>query len=124
MCMVPSTALLLRRTHSLTELYLARCNLSEDGACQLAEALRDNSTLRVLWLWGNPLGERGAKALVESLAHNTSVKDLCIPHQYKDMISNSVVYGRVNVFCAYSVSYIGLCILSYIGFIVCCLGSN
>ena len=94
--MVPSTALLLRRTHSLTELLLYSCSIGEDGACQLAEALRVNSTLRVLWLVGNPLGERGAKALVESLAHNTSVKDLYPPQQYKDMISNSVVYDRVR----------------------------
>ena len=94
--MVPSIALLLRRTHSLTELNLVHCSIGEDGACQLAEALRDNSTLRELWLWDNPLGERGAKALVESLAHNTSVRDLYLPQQYKDMISNSVVYGRVR----------------------------
>ena len=94
--MVPSTALLLRRTHSFTELDLTNCSIGEDGACQLAEALRDNSTLRVLWVWDNPLGERGAKALVESLAHNTSVKILCLPKQHKDMISNSVVYGRVS----------------------------
>ena len=94
--MVPSTALLLRRTHSLIELKLVRCSIGEDGTCQLAEALRDNSTLRELLLWDNPLGERGVKALVESLTHNTSVKDLYLPQQYKDMISNSVVYGRVS----------------------------
>ena len=94
--MVPPTALLLRRTHSLTELDLSKCSIGEDDACQLAEALRDNSTVRKLWLYNNPLGERGAKALVESLAHNTSVKDLHLTHQYKDMISKSVVYGRVS----------------------------
>ena len=94
--MVPSTALLLRRTHSLTELNLNNCSIGEDGACQLAEALRDNSTLRVLGLYHNPLGEGGAKALVESLALNTSVKDLHLSQQYKDIIRNSVVYGRVS----------------------------
>ena len=96
MCMIPSTALLLRRTHSLTVLWLGRCSIGEDGACLLAEALRVNSTLRELWLWGNPLGERGAEALVKSLAHNTNVKDLYLPQQYEDMISNSVVYGGVS----------------------------
>ena len=94
--MVPSTALLLRRTHSLTGLLLASCSIGEDDACQLAEALRDNSTLRELWLHRNPLGERGAKALVESLTHNTSLKSLGLPQQYKDIIRNSVVYGRVS----------------------------
>ena len=94
--MVLSTARLLRRTHSLTELYLEHCNIREDGACHLPEALSANSTLRVLSLLGNSLGERGAKALVESLTHNTSVKHLYLPQQYKDMIRNSVVYGRVS----------------------------
>ena len=93
--MIPPTALLLRRTLSLTELYLVECSIGKDGACQLAEALRDNSTLKELVLYDNPLGERGAKALVQSLAH-ISVKDLYLPQQYKDMISNSVVYGRVS----------------------------
>ena len=96
MCIVPSTALLLRRIHSLTELLLVDCSIGEDGACQLAEALRVNSTLKLLQLRANQLGERGAKALVESLAHNTSVKDLHLPQEYKDMISNSVVYDRVR----------------------------
>ena len=94
--MVPSTALLLKRTHSLTVLYLGNCSINEDCACQLAEALRINSTLSMLQLWDNPLGERGAKALVESLAHSTSVIDLYLSQEYKDMISNSVVYGRVR----------------------------
>ena len=94
--MVPSTALLLRRTHSLTELYLTHCSIGEDGACQLADAVRDNSTLTKLWLHRNLLGEKGAKALVESLAHNTSVKVLYLSQQYTDMIRNSVVYGRVS----------------------------
>ena len=94
--MVPSTALLLRRTHSLTELELVKSSIGEDGACQLAQVLRDNSTVRMLQLPYNPLGERGAKALVESLTHNTSVKRLGLPQQYEDMISNSIVYGRVS----------------------------
>ena len=94
--MVPSTALLLRRTHSLTELLLRDCSIGEDGACPLAEALRVNSTLSMLQLDGNPLGERGAKSLVESLAHNTSVKDLYLSPEYENMICNSVVYGRVR----------------------------
>ena len=93
MCMVPSTALLLRKTHSLTELFLMYCYIHEDGAYHLAEGFGVNSTLRVLRLWNNPLGERGTKALVESLSHNTSVKDLdlWLPREYKDMISNRVV---------------------------------
>ena len=96
MCMIPSTALLLRRTHSLTELLLGSCSIGEEGACQLAEALRVNSTLRVLWLPDNPLGKRGAKALVESLAHNTSVNELYVSQEFINMISNSVVYRRVR----------------------------
>ena len=96
MCIVPSTALLLRKTCNLTGMWLGTCSIDEDGACQLAEALTANSTLRELWLWDNPLRERGANALVESLADNTSLKALTLPQQYKDTISNSVVYDRVS----------------------------
>ena len=94
--MVPSTALLLKRTHSLTELYLWGCNIGEDAACQLAEGLRANSTLTKLWLVNNPLGQKGAQALVDSLSHNTSVDDLQLPYLYNDTIQSSVVYSRVS----------------------------
>ena len=73
MCVVPSTALLLKRTHSLTILHLWGCNIGEDAACQLAEGLRANSTLTKLWLVNNPLGHKGAQALVDILAPNSSV---------------------------------------------------
>lgn len=96
MCVVPSTALLLKRTHSLTILELWGCSIGEDAACQLAEGLRANSTLTKLWLVNNPLGQKGAQALVDSLAHNTSVDDLQLPYQYRDTIQSSVVYSRVS----------------------------
>ena len=96
MCVVPSTALLLKRTHSLIELSLYGCSIGEDAACQLAEGLRANSTLTKLFLTNNPLGQKGAQALVDSLAHNTTVDDLCLPKQYKDTIQSSVVYSRVS----------------------------
>ena len=96
MCVVPSTALLLKRTHSLTILDLAHCSIGEDAACQLAEGLRANSTLKTLWLDDNPLGQKGAQALVDSLAHNTSVDYFTLPKQYKDTIQSSVVYSRVS----------------------------
>ena len=96
MCVVPSTALLLKRTHSLTELHLWGCSIGEDAACQLAEGLRANSTLTELSLWHNPLGQKGAQALVDSLAHNTSVDHGWLPDQYKDTIQSSVVYSRVS----------------------------
>ena len=76
--MVSSTALLLEGTCSLTELALESCRIGEDGACQLARAVRANSTLKKLNLARNPLGERGVKALVESLAHNSNI-ELVLP---------------------------------------------
>jgi len=93
---VLSTALLLKRTHSLTRLGLISCSIGEDAACQLAEGLRANSTLTLLWLERNPLGQKGAQALVDSLAHNTSVDYFALPSQYKDTIQSSVVYSRVS----------------------------
>ena len=91
MCVVSSTALVLEKTCSLTELSLFGCNIGEDGACQLARAIRTNSTLKMLVLIDNPLGEEGVKKLVENLAHNTTIEELYLPEQYEDTTSNSVV---------------------------------
>ena len=77
-CMTPSTALLLEGTCSLTELVLINCHIGEDGTCQLARAIRANSTLKLLNLKFNRLGERGVKELVESLAHNSNI-ELVLP---------------------------------------------
>ena len=97
MRVVPSTALLLKRTHSLTKLRLINCSIGEDAACQLAEGLRANSTLTWLRLDNNPLGQKGVQALVDSLAHSTSVCYLKLPKQYEDTTTqSSVVYSRVS----------------------------
>ena len=80
--MAPSTALLLEGTCSLTELHLSYCSIGEDGVCQLARAIRANSTLKKLNLRFNPLGERGVKELVESIAHNSNI-ELLLPKEYK-----------------------------------------
>ena len=97
MCLVSSTALLLEKMHSLTELVLIECDIGEDGACRLARAIPANSTLKNLVLTHNPLGEKGAKELVESLAHNTTIEELHLPRQYENTISNSVVeYDKVS----------------------------
>ena len=97
MCLVSSTALLLEKTHSLTELWLENCNIGEDGACQLARAIPANSTLKKLFLMDNPLGEKGAKELVESLARNTTIEELYLPDEYEDTTSSGVVeYGKFS----------------------------
>ena len=89
MCMVSSTALLLEGTCSLTELDLSYCSIGENGACQLARAIRANSTLKKLNLRHNPLGERGVKELVESLAHNSNI-ELVLPEEYTSTSSESM----------------------------------
>ena len=102
--MTPSTALLLEGTCSLTELNLEDCRIGENGACQLARAIRANSTLKKLNLRHNPLGERGAQALVESLAHNSNIKLVLStwckhiireydPIREYDKVSKQIVWG-------------------------------
>ena len=95
MCMVPSTARLLWKTHSLTELYLKHCNIGDDGACELARALKANSTLKELSLWDNPFEERGAMELVESLARNPNLSMKLSKH-YEDTIHEHIVYKVKN----------------------------
>ena len=90
--MTPSTALLLEGTCSLTELVLIKCRIGENGACQLARAIRANSTLKLLNLTDNPLGEGGVQELLESLAHNSNI-ELVLPEEYQYTIRE---YGTVS----------------------------
>ena len=89
--MVSSTALLLEKTCCLTKLRVTNCNICGDSACQLARAIRANSTLKKLELSRNPLEEKGAKELLESLAHNTTIEELYLPKMYKNTTNNNVL---------------------------------
>lgn len=57
-------------------LFLDRNQIDEEGVVQLAAALKDNSSLVELSLWGQDIGERGAQALAEALAHNQTLQML------------------------------------------------
>ncbi|EGD78403.1 hypothetical protein PTSG_09099 [Salpingoeca rosetta] len=53
-----------------------RDRLGVSGAKALAEALKDNTCLRVLNLWDNVIGNEGTVALAKMLKHNTTLTSL------------------------------------------------
>ena len=59
----PATASALRGNTVLTELRLEYCRIDAEGTSHLAQALCDITTLRVLWLSGNPVDSQGARHL-------------------------------------------------------------
>lgn len=61
---------------TLALLGLQDCQISNEGAFQLAAALCTNSTLQTLYLDCNPIGMEGAFSMSNMLQHNTSLEDL------------------------------------------------
>jgi Ran GTPase-activating protein (RanGAP) involved in mRNA processing and transport len=66
----------LRVNSALQELYLYGSSLGDDGACALAEGLRLNSMLRKLDIRNNEIEERGATALADSLRTNACLQEI------------------------------------------------
>ena len=60
----------------MTEIKRIRENISDEGAIALAEALKENETLRKLGLRDNKISDEGARALTEALKENKSLEEL------------------------------------------------
>ena len=57
----------------LKDLYLSNNNISDAGTVTLVQALHHNSTLKVLYLYGNnAIGEQGTHQLVQALTVKTT----------------------------------------------------
>ena len=61
---------------TLQELYLRDNNIGDEGAKALAEALKENTTLTWLCLWGNDLDEKILKEIGECCIFNKQLKDV------------------------------------------------
>ncbi|XP_020773844.1 leucine-rich repeat-containing protein 45 [Boleophthalmus pectinirostris] len=68
----------LHKNHSVTELLLSDCMLSEEGAIALLTGLIGNTSLKVLDLKGNNLRAAGAEVLGRMLAQNNSLNRLVL----------------------------------------------
>ena len=67
----------LAKKSNLIDLYLRDSgSVQNSGAKQLAEVLKQNSTLKHIDLCGNNIGNEGAKAFAEALAINSTLKKL------------------------------------------------
>ena len=64
------------RLDGCDELSLFGERIGDEGAKQLAEALRNNRRLRTLDLWSNDIGPKGAAALAAALAVNNKLDKL------------------------------------------------
>ena len=73
------SSLLQQSMLNFSKLDITWCDVTSDGAVQLARALTDNSWLTELDMEGNSIGEEGAQALANMLKENRTLKklDLC-----------------------------------------------
>ena len=68
----------LKHNHSLLEINLSRCDISEKGAKSLAISLKENNSLLTLILSGNSLSDGAAAHIADGLRHNDHLKKLDI----------------------------------------------
>ena len=68
----------LKHNHSLLEINLSRCDISEKGAKSLAISLKENNSLLTLILSGNNLSDGAAAHIADGLRHNDHLKKLDI----------------------------------------------
>jgi Ran GTPase-activating protein (RanGAP) involved in mRNA processing and transport len=62
----------------VTDLVLHANHLQDDSIVTLAEALKTNESITLLWIPDNKYGETGCTALAEMLAENKSLTKLCM----------------------------------------------
>ena len=68
----------LKCNHSLLEINLTNCVISEEGADVLGSSLKENNSLQTLILRGNNLSDGGGAHLAGGLRHNNCLKRLDI----------------------------------------------
>jgi len=73
---VMAVAKLLHSNKLLEEVNMNGCNIDNEGACHLAQALCENTTLRKLCLSDNPIGTKGAMVLGRLIRHNKSLEEV------------------------------------------------
>lgn len=74
---IVSLSLILQQSlWQLKKLNISKCDITSEGATQLAMGLTVNKTLAVLWMSNNQIGVEGAKALSEVIKENTTLQKL------------------------------------------------
>jgi len=69
-------ARMLRVNTGLSEIYLGKAKIRDEGASILVNSLLENKTLRVLELFGNEIGAEGAKCLGKLLRNDCQLQRL------------------------------------------------
>ena len=70
----------LEHNKNITQIYFTQCNLGDEGAITLANALFNNINISQIHLDENKIGEKGVKAISEKLLGKISLKRLILSH--------------------------------------------
>ena len=76
---------LVRDNKSLKELWIDRNNVSNEACTTISEALKVNNTLKRLNLYGNPIGGKASKMIVTILKDNDALEILWLPSYSKEI---------------------------------------
>ena len=74
----------IEHNKNLTQIYLTQCNIGDEGAIILSNALFTNFNINQIHLDENKIGEEGAKAISEKLLGKISLKKLILSHNLID----------------------------------------
>ncbi|CAF3774509.1 unnamed protein product [Adineta steineri] len=97
------------RYHALNTLDLRSNEIKENGIQHLADALRNNTTLIELTLYGIKFGEKGAQHIADSMRHNTTLttldlSDSKIGDKGIQHVADSLRNNTVNFICYSTIS--------------------
>ena len=90
---VTAVAKMFVENETLKELRLHDCQISGQGACELAAALSKNTTLEILNLDCNLIGAEGTFSISDMLQYNTSLIEL---HLCDDSVGEEGVHQLIN----------------------------
>ena len=70
----------IEHNKNIIQVYLTQCNIGDEGAIALSNALFNNINIAQIHLDENKIGEKGAKAISEKLLGKISLKKLILSH--------------------------------------------
>ena len=74
----------IEHNKNIIQVYLTQCNIGDEGAIALSNALFNNINITQIHLDENKIGEKGSKAISEKLLGKISLKKLILSHNLID----------------------------------------
>ena len=78
----------------ISKLYVHKCNITVTGTKALAECLKNNHNIKLLFMWDNDITVNGAIVILEAAVDNNVCEEVVIDNKYK---SNGKVKEKMSI---------------------------